>query len=116
MNIPKHDELYNALISALKNLGGTASVHEIEKEVSKILNLSEKDLSIRGPKPNRYLFSYRLAWARSFLKSAGIIDNVKRGTWTLTKEGSLTKYVNKKEINRETAAKIGKVKTQKNTK
>jgi restriction system protein len=30
---------------------------------------------------------YRLAWARSYLKGMGLLDNSARGVWTLTEKG-----------------------------
>lgn len=104
MSIPKHDELYTPLIEALKILGGSASIQELEGKVSEILHLSDKDLSIMDTKHNRSLFGYRLAWARSYLKRAGIIENTERGVWALTKAGSVLKSVEKEEINRKARA------------
>lgn len=64
----KYDELFNPTIQALKNLGGSASISEIEDEVSKILNLSDEEINdIR--KGSRIKLSYRLAWARTYLKN-----------------------------------------------
>lgn len=40
MAVPKYDELFNPLISALRNLGGSASIQEQEVEVASLLNLS----------------------------------------------------------------------------
>ena len=45
MTVPKYDDLFNPIIEALHKLGGSASIQELEDEVSKILNLSEEDLS-----------------------------------------------------------------------
>jgi restriction system protein len=47
MTVPKYDDLFNVTLEALHKLGGSASIQELEDEVSKILNLSEEDLSRR---------------------------------------------------------------------
>lgn len=93
----KYDELFNPLIEALRNLGGSASIQEQEDEVATILKLSEKDLSEihRG---NRTKFSYRLAWARNYLKRYGILENSSRGVWALTPIGHKTSSVDKDAV------------------
>ena len=37
----KYDDLFNPTLNALKNLGGSGSVSEIEEQVIAILNLTE---------------------------------------------------------------------------
>ena len=75
MPIPKYDDLFNPTLKALHKLGGSASNQEPEDEVSQILKLKEDEFSIIMPKQNHSNFCYRLAWARSYLKRAGLIDN-----------------------------------------
>jgi restriction system protein len=61
MPIPTHDGLFNPLLRAMRELGGSASVAEQEDKVAELLNLSEEEASEihRG---NRSKLSYRLAW------------------------------------------------------
>lgn len=98
MVVPKYDEMFNALLSALHKLGGSASNAEIEEKAAEILALSEEDINDihRG---NRTKFSYRLAWARTYLKNFDIIENSTRGIWSLTQKGLKTTYVDKEEVN-----------------
>lgn len=99
MPIPKYDDLYNPLLQAMHKLGGSASVSEQEDTVASLLNLSEKDIAEihRG---NVTKLSYRLAWARNYLKRYGLLENSARGVWALTAEGSKRKLVDKEEVNR----------------
>lgn len=99
MPIPKYDDLYNPLLQALHKLGGSASVSEQEDTVASLLNLSEKDIAEihRG---NVTKLSYRLAWARNYLKRYGLLENSARGVWALTPEGGKRKSVDKEEVNR----------------
>jgi len=101
MTVPKYDDLFNPTLEALHKLGGSASIQELEDEVSKILNLSEEDLSVMASDQNQTKFSLRLAWARSYLKRFGAIENTDRGIWTLTKKGRELKAVDKSEVKRE---------------
>ena len=98
MAVPKYDEMFNALLNALHKLGGSASNAEIEEKAAEILALSEDDINDihRG---NRTKFSYRLAWARTYLKNFDIIENSARGIWSLTQKGLKTTYVDKEEVN-----------------
>ncbi len=73
MAIPKHDGLFNPLLEAMRELGGSASVSEREDKVAELLKLSDAEASEihRG---NRTKLSYRLAWARNYLKRAGLLE------------------------------------------
>jgi restriction system protein len=104
MTVPKYDDLFNVTLEALHRLGGSASIQELENEVSKILNLSEEDLSVMASGQNQTKFSYRLAWARSYLKRYGAIENTDRGIWALTKKGKELKEVDKSDVKREAKA------------
>ena len=101
----KYEDLFNPTIQALKNLGGSAAISEIEDEVSKILDLSEDEINdIHNG--SRTKFSYRLAWARSYLKNGGILENSKRGVWVLTQKGDKVESVDKERIKKITREKI----------
>ncbi len=97
MGVPKYDELFNPLIEAIRNVGGSASIQEQTDEVADILNLSEKDVDAihRG---NRTKLNYRLAWARNYLKRYGTLENSSRGVWALTPVGHKTPQVDKEEV------------------
>jgi len=97
MAVPKFDELMNPALEALRQLGGSASIAELEEAVAKILGLSEEDLNEihRG---TRTRFNYNLAWTRTYLKWCGLLENSSRGVWALTSEGVRNKTVDPKEI------------------
>lgn len=99
MPIPKYDDLFNPLLQAIRNLGGSASIAEQEDEVAAILKLSDSEVSEihRG---NRTKLSYRLAWARNYLKRYGALDNSSRGVWALTSEGQKQPILGKEQVKR----------------
>jgi restriction system protein len=99
MAIPKYDDLFNPLLTALHQLGSSASVSELEQNVASILGLSEADME-KPHKGNRTQFSYNLAWARTYLKRYGLIENSARGVWALTAEGQKTTSVEKNTVKR----------------
>lgn len=93
----KYDDLFNPTLKAIKNLGDSGSVTEIEEEVIKILNLSE-DAVNEIHRESTTKLTYRLAWARNYLKRYGLLENSSRGIWALTEEGQKTNEVNKEKV------------------
>ena len=99
MAIPTYDNLFNPLLRAIRDLGGSASIPEQERVVAESLGLSDKETSEihRG---NRTKLSYRLAWARNYLKRFGLLENSERGIWSLTTEGLKQDQVDREEVNK----------------
>lgn len=95
----KYDDLFNPTLKALENLGGSGSVPEIEEQVATVLNLTDKQTNEihRG---NTSKFTYRLAWARNYLKRFGLLENSSRGVWALTEAGLKIKSVDKEFVKR----------------
>ena len=74
-------------VDALRELGGSGSIHEIAEVVIKRMNVPDdvaQELQGNGPQTK---LEYRLAWARTRLKRAGLVDNSRRGIWALTAKG-----------------------------
>ncbi len=99
MPVPSYDGLFNPSLQALRSLGGSGSIAEQEEKVAEILGLSDAEASEihRG---NRSKLSYRLAWARTYLKRYGLLENSARGIWALTPRGATTPEVDPQEVNR----------------
>jgi restriction system protein len=86
--MPKYHELMNPLLKALHELGGSGSIEEILSKVSDSLDLPEDVLAIphNPDKSSQTELEYRLAWARTYLKKYGVIDNSERGVWVIVPE------------------------------
>ena len=97
MAVPKYDDLFNPSLIALHQLGSSATISELEQSVAKILNLTEKEVE-QPHDGNRTKFAYNLAWARTYLKRYGLIENSERGVWALTAEGQKTTSVKKEAV------------------
>ena len=93
----KYDDLFNPTLAAIRNLGGSASIGEIEEEVIGMLNL-EEDAVNEIHKESTTKLAYRLAWARTYLKRFGLVENSTRGVWTLTEAGKKTDQVDKEQV------------------
>jgi restriction system protein len=93
------DSLYNPLLQAIKRLGGSATISELEEEVTKYLHLTDEEIAERHNAHYTKL-EYKLAWARSYLKTYGLLDNSERGVWVLTPKGKDTNAVDPREVTR----------------
>jgi restriction system protein len=109
----KYDDLFNPTLQALKRLGGSGSVSEIEEAVIQVLGISNEAAN-EIQSGNRTKLSYRLAWTRTYLKNHGVIANSSRGVWALTEMGKAVEEVNKIEVNRTTTKLVRKHKKQGN--
>ncbi|MEI8677797.1 restriction endonuclease [Pseudoalteromonas sp. Hal040] len=92
----KYDELFNPVLEAFHKLGGSGTNQEVEETVIELLSLTDKEVDDihRG---NTTKLSYRLAWARNYLKRLGLIENSGRALWALTSEGLRTKNIDKNQ-------------------
>jgi len=92
--------MMNPLLRAMKELGGSGTVEEINSKVAEILGLHDEQLDILhdSKRGGQTEFEYRLAWTRSYFKRYGILENSSRGIWALTSEGRKLAEVNEKEV------------------
>ena len=99
-NIPTSDQLMNPLLESLRQLGGSGSIDEIYEKVVQIETIPDEVLSqLHNPeKSNRTEVEYRLAWARTYLKKYGYIENSSRGVWALTNKAKDTPEVDPQEV------------------
>ena len=83
--LPTFDQLMNPLLRALQALGGSGSIEEIYDKVVELERFQDDLLAqLHDPeKSNQTEIGYRLAWARSYLKKFGLLDNSERGIWSL---------------------------------
>jgi restriction system protein len=83
--VPKYQHLMNPLLQALRDLGGSGSIEEIYEKVAENLRLPDDVLSIpHDPeKSTQSEVQYRLAWARTYLKKYGLLENSSRGVWAI---------------------------------
>jgi len=100
---PTYDTMLNPLLQAVKDLGGSGTIEEIENRVAELMALSHEQLEVlQDPKrPGRTKFQYRLAWARTYLRRYGVLENSARGVWAVTPSGRDTAGLDEKEVVRD---------------
>jgi restriction system protein len=102
VKIPTYDALMNPVVQALKSLGGSGTIEEINNKVIEIAGFTDKQLEVlhNPEKGGMSEIEYRLAWSRTYLKKYGVLENSSRGVWALTPEGSKFDQVDGKEVAR----------------
>lgn len=86
-DVPQHTQLMWPTLKAIKALGGSANNSEILSKVAEIEGFSEELQSILHANGNRTKLDYRLAWAKTYLKKGGALENSIRGIWAITEKG-----------------------------
>lgn len=98
-NLPTYDQFMIPLVQGLKELGGSGTIEELNEKVYEILNLPDDILQIpHSENDTRSEIEYRLAWTRTYLKKANILDNSSRGVWALTSNEIEPNGINPDEI------------------
>ena len=98
--IPTYDALMNPLVQALKQLGGSATIEELNAKTAEIAGLTDEQLEIlhNPSEGGRTEVEYRLAWSRTWLKRYGLLENSLRGVWSLTAKGNQIDKVDEREV------------------
>lgn len=86
-NCPQVRFFYEPTLRALNELGGSGSNEEIYNRVVTITNLQNDVLDVMHNFTMTEV-EYRLAWARTYLKNYGAIENSKHRVWSLTAKGA----------------------------
>jgi restriction system protein len=102
----------NPQLQALHELGGSGSIEEIAQKVAELSDLPEEILNLphNPEKSSQTEIEYRLAWARTYLKKYGILDNSDRGIWIIVPEKRKVTMVDPQEVIKTVRAEIKKQK------
>jgi restriction system protein len=100
VTIPTFDELMKPLLQALHGLGGSGSIEEIYAKTVEIIGVSDEVLAQLHDSEKSSLteVGYRLAWARTYLKKYGLLENSSRGIWSLTEKARTSDTINPIEV------------------
>lgn len=106
MAIPSHSAMFGDVLSTLREMDGSGTIAEIDSRVTDKLIASGRLTEEEALQPHdqehgeRTEVAYRLAWARTYLKGAGYLENSSRGVWALTSAGRETETLNPQAITR----------------
>jgi restriction system protein len=100
VELPKYHELMQPTLAALDEIGGSASLNEINDAVVALVGLTQRQLEIEYESGAGTIIADRLSWARSYLKAAGLLSSGGRGVWLLTDEGRAAKNFSPNQLKR----------------
>jgi restriction system protein len=99
--LPKYHEFMWPTLRALKELGGSGTIQEIAQKVIELEGFSEQQQAMIHNDGPRTEIEYRLAWARTYLRLGGAVENPSRGLWSLNEKGRTLEKEGIREIVRE---------------
>lgn len=82
--VPRYSSLITPTFNALRTLGGSGSNEEILNQVISDMRIPDEvvDIAHQGNE-NMSELQYQLAWARTYMKKYGIIENSARSIWAI---------------------------------
>ena len=96
--IPDFQSLMLPFLKSIQD-GKEYSTTEVINTLAKEFNLTDDDLSQFLPSGTQKTFHNRVHWAKAHLKMAGLIENLKKGIFTITPEGQNVLAKNLSNIN-----------------
>lgn len=85
--MPTYRAIEQWTLLALRNLGGSGHIKEIDDMVKQMIQLPDEIVDQIQSGDSRTVLEYRVAWARSKLRSAGLLENSDSKVCTLTPNG-----------------------------
>jgi restriction system protein len=86
-SVPAFHELMWPMLVALKSLGGSATNEELLARVVEVMKLSPEAQAVPHTDGRQSKVNYNLAWAKTYMKKVGLVDNSTRGIWAVTQDG-----------------------------
>lgn len=83
--IPDYQSLMRPVLECARN--EPRKISDVVEEISDNLDLSEEDRHQMLPSGGQTKIANRVHWARSYMKQAGLVRNIKRGWYELTDRG-----------------------------
>jgi restriction system protein len=83
----RKDDFYLPTLEVLRDLGGSASIEEIEERLIERFGFSQEDLDATYEVSGDNIITDKMSWARSYLKFPGFVTNDTKGVWVLTEAG-----------------------------
>lgn len=86
MAIPDFQSFFKPLLDVAAD-GNEHSLSEARERIAIVLNLTQDELNELLPSGTQTTFYNRVAWAKSFLVQAGVLESPKRGQFKITERG-----------------------------
>ena len=86
MAVPKFFEFFEAFLKAIGD-GELHAAKDVRNTIAVAMNLSETELTEMLPSGKQRTFDNRVAWARTYLDKAGLVETPLRGKYRITDAG-----------------------------
>jgi len=87
VSLPTYRDLLWPTLRAVREIGDSGTIEEIVERVVELEGFTEEQQAVpHGDGPQTQI-EYRLAWARTYLKGMGALNNSERGVWSTTELG-----------------------------
>lgn len=108
VKVPNFDDMMNPTLQAIRDLGGSGTIEEINTKVAELMTLTDEQMELlHDPsKGGMTEIEYRLAWTRTYLRRYGLLENSARGIWALTPESANAGHVDEREVVRVVRAQL----------
>jgi restriction system protein len=85
--IPSYSDLLWPTLRVLREIGDSGTIGEIVERVIESEDFTDEQQRVLHGDGPRTEIEYRLAWARTYLKGMGALENSERGVWSTTELG-----------------------------
>ena len=75
LEVPTYNNMMCELFQAMKELGGSGTIREIDDKTIEILGVPIEVQEIMHGSSSKTEIEYRLAWTRTYMKKVGILEN-----------------------------------------
>lgn len=96
--IPDYQTIMLPLLKLVAD-GKEYKLNDLVDALSIQFKITDKERSEVLPSGQTFVFGSRVSWARTYLKKAGLLDSVKRGTIIITERGKKVLIKKPNEIN-----------------
>lgn len=86
--VPPYNAYLWPIVERLRVRGGSMTIEEMVDDVATAMGLSDAQRAVEHGATGRSEVDYRMAWGRTYLKKAGVLENSERGVWRLTPHGA----------------------------
>ena len=86
MAIPDYQSFLRPLLETI-NDGKDHHIRDVTNHLATVFHLSPEDLEVTLSSGSQKLFYNRVAWCKTYLKAAGLLEQPKRGIVSITQEG-----------------------------
>jgi len=87
MPVPEYQKYYLTILKCVAD-GNEHAIRDIYEEIAEMFGFTEEDKAELIPSGTQQLYKNRIAWAKTYLKKAGLVSSPRRGIIQITSQGT----------------------------